>query len=250
VCALGYYLESEGIATTGIALVRENAQAMKPPRMLWVPFPLGRPLGRPGVAAFQSRVMLRALRLLDAPTGPVLEDFPEDAPAPAPHATPACPVSFSRPEPGAGWNADLMHEIEELAPWYALSQRRRGRTTVGISGTPLREIVSRVAHLAEHAEAGEDLRWLKRALDDLKAFYQESLTAQPGEHAREVVDRVLWHETRFGALVRLLYGRYRSDARLAAFARILAPRSAVGEGTGSEPITRTTTSAGEGDDHG
>ena len=42
--------------TTGISLVRENAAAMHPPRMLWVSFPLGRPLGRAGDAAFQHRV--------------------------------------------------------------------------------------------------------------------------------------------------------------------------------------------------
>ena len=70
--ALGHYLESEGIATTGISLVREHTEAMQPPRFLWVPFPLGRPLGAPGDAAFQHRVIRAALSLLEAPAGPVL----------------------------------------------------------------------------------------------------------------------------------------------------------------------------------
>ena len=61
-CGIAYYLESEGIMTTGIALVRENAEALQPPRMLWVSFPLGRPLGKPGDPAFQKRVILGALR--------------------------------------------------------------------------------------------------------------------------------------------------------------------------------------------
>ena len=68
------------MATTGISLVRENTAAMRPPRFLWVSFPLGRPLGVPGDAAFQRRVMLAALGLLEAEQGPVLADYPEDIP--------------------------------------------------------------------------------------------------------------------------------------------------------------------------
>ena len=69
--ALGRFLEDEGLATTGISLVREHSEWMAPPRILWVPFRLGRPLGRPGDAAFQHRVIDAALALLDAPSGPV-----------------------------------------------------------------------------------------------------------------------------------------------------------------------------------
>ena len=38
-CALSYFLEREGLITTGISLVRENTASMKPPRALWVSFP-------------------------------------------------------------------------------------------------------------------------------------------------------------------------------------------------------------------
>ena len=71
--ALSHFLESEGLSTTGISLVREHTEAMAPPRSLWVPFPLGRPLGAAGDAAFQHRVIAAALVLLDRPEGPVLE---------------------------------------------------------------------------------------------------------------------------------------------------------------------------------
>ncbi|MGE3465240.1 MAG: selenoprotein B, partial [Pseudomonadales bacterium] len=82
--------------TTGIALVRENAASMQPPRTLWVSFPLGRPLGKPADPAFQHRVIAAALELLARESGPVLEDFPEDAPAPGTENAPACPVSFTK----------------------------------------------------------------------------------------------------------------------------------------------------------
>ena len=58
---LAHYLEDEGVATTQISLIREHSEAMKPPRALWVPFELGRPLGAPSDAAFQRRVQRRAI---------------------------------------------------------------------------------------------------------------------------------------------------------------------------------------------
>jgi len=77
---LAYYLEDEGLATTTIALVREHALKAEPPRALWVPFELGRPLGPPNDAAFQRRVLLATLALLARRGGPVvLEDFPDQA---------------------------------------------------------------------------------------------------------------------------------------------------------------------------
>jgi D-proline reductase (dithiol) PrdB len=50
VSALAHFIEDEGIATTGISLVREHTAGYRPPRFLWVPFPLGRPFGACGKA--------------------------------------------------------------------------------------------------------------------------------------------------------------------------------------------------------
>ena len=49
---------------------------MQPPRALWVTFQLGRPLGAPDDPALQTRVLRATLRLLEAKSGPVLEDYP------------------------------------------------------------------------------------------------------------------------------------------------------------------------------
>ncbi len=69
-------LERNGISTVCIALLREVAEKVRPPRALAVPFPHGYPLGRPNDPALQKRVMTQALALLgrEGP-GPVLEDF-------------------------------------------------------------------------------------------------------------------------------------------------------------------------------
>ena len=58
---LAHIIETAGLATVGISLVREHTAAMKPPRTLWVPFPLGRPLGEPNDEAFQLDVLRAVL---------------------------------------------------------------------------------------------------------------------------------------------------------------------------------------------
>ena len=70
-------LERRGIASVAIQLLREVALRVRPPRALCVPFPHGYPLGLPGNAALQRRVIDSALRLLEAPSlaPPVLVDF-------------------------------------------------------------------------------------------------------------------------------------------------------------------------------
>lgn len=221
--------------TTGIALVRENAEAMQPPRMLWVSFPLGRPLGKPGDAAFQKRVMLSALDLLQRKQGPVLEDYPEDVPEVAGEIASGCPVNFSkRVTDGSTWQMRLAEEFRELVPWYDLSLRRRGRTTVGVSNTSVDVILKTLGDLADDAKRTlPELSWLKLVIEDAKAFYQESLTAQPGQYTTASIERWLWDESALGAVLRLLNDRFSEDAALRPFTRILAPRGVVGDAAGS-----------------
>ena len=61
-------LERQGIATVAIQLLREVAERVRPPRALCVPFPHGYPLGLPGDAPGQRRVIETALRLLEDPS--------------------------------------------------------------------------------------------------------------------------------------------------------------------------------------
>jgi len=76
VSTLAHVLEAQGLATVALGSQRKQIANTAPPRGLWCDFPLGRPLGRPGDAAFQHRVLAHALRLLDAP-GPVFDEFDE-----------------------------------------------------------------------------------------------------------------------------------------------------------------------------
>jgi hypothetical protein len=70
-------LERQGIATVCLQLLREVAEKVHPPRALWVPFPHGYPLDKPGDPQRQHAVIEAALKLLEEPNAqpPVLAEF-------------------------------------------------------------------------------------------------------------------------------------------------------------------------------
>ncbi len=201
--ALGHYLERAGIPTAQISLIREQTAAINPPRALWVPFMLGRPFGAPDAPDFQRRVLRALLDLFKAESGPVLEDFPEDAPLTATGdagTTFACPVNFARTAAADGdIAAALQQEIAQLAPWYDIAKKRRGRSTFGISGLTVEDAAKYAAsYLATPAAPYAGITAgvaLKRACDDLKAWYYEAVTAQPGNLQAKDIDHWFWHET-------------------------------------------------------
>ncbi len=200
--ALGHYLEREGIPTAQISLIREQTAAIKPPRALWVPFMLGRPFGAPSEPDFQRKVLRHLLSLFDHAAGPVLEDFPEDAPALAEQESGfACPVSFAAPKVAAGALAQGMFgEIAQLAPWYDLARKRRGRTTVGVHGGTVDQAARHIALYldakppAPNAGVSTGMA-VKRACDDIKAYYYEAAAAQPGNLAPKAIEQWFWGET-------------------------------------------------------
>lgn len=71
-------LERRGIATTSVTMLPEITRKVCTPRALSVPYPLGYPLGAPGDAVLQSRVIAAALSLFaHAGPGPVLAAWRE-----------------------------------------------------------------------------------------------------------------------------------------------------------------------------
>ena len=72
---LARVFEEAGLATTGIVLIEEHAQRVKPPRMLAVPFNFGKALGKSGDKEFQQTVLNATFNLLSRDKGPVLDQF-------------------------------------------------------------------------------------------------------------------------------------------------------------------------------
>lgn len=192
-CAIAHYLEAEGILTTGIALIRENAEALQPPRLLWVTFPLGYHLGKPKDPAFQRRVIEAGLDLLDRSSGPVLEDYPEELPDAGLEAVDFCPVNFAQPSQDASsWRARLANERLLLQPWYEMSLRRRGRTMVGLAEAGIDEILDMVGGwLDDRSQPFPETNAFKFGIEDARSWYSEAISAQPGDYAAGQVEKVL-----------------------------------------------------------
>lgn len=200
-------MEDEGMSTAGISLIRPHTETIKPPRALWVSFQLGRPLGPPDDADFQKRVLVALLKLLEAPQGTVLEDFPEDEPESDEITVLACPVNFARDAEASG-DADEMlaafrREITAMRPWYDMAVNKRQRTTVGVSGIALEDLGDFIYALVR-GEPPENPRddlplanTLKLAVEDLKSYYNEGITAQPGQEqaSSKVLQDWFWDET-------------------------------------------------------
>ena len=217
--ALSYFLEDEGIATTGISLVREHTEQMQPPRSLWVPFPLGRPLGVPNNAAFQHQVIAAAWQLLEIAKGPVLEDFKTDAPPSAePEQNWVCPVSFATNELAGNPVRDrVAAEIKGLAPWHALSVEQRGRTSVGASKLDTTEALVLVASALETEDL--DVQQFKYASEDLKAYYLEAMASSPG--ADIDINAWLWQKTALAEMYREI-AAMRANSSNATLATLIA----------------------------
>ena len=172
------------------------------------------PLGIPNDALFQRRVLRAALTLLEAPTGPVLEAFPEDATV---HEEGlygfACPVRFDMPPANLNavdlLRAALQREIRQLHTWYDLGVVRRGRTTVGVSGLTPEELAAFVsdflaAGTPSNPRPDVPLATLFRfAVEDLKSYYFEAVTAQPGQQAVDSTGLAdwFWRETMAGRVL-------------------------------------------------
>ncbi|MBI3512714.1 MAG: hypothetical protein HY060_01365 [Proteobacteria bacterium] len=215
--ALGHYLETEGVPTVAISLVRPQTERTRPPRALWVPFELGRPFGPPNDPAFQKRVVLAALRLLEAPRGPVLiEDFVDDDPRARPDPAWRPPVAATVP---AGAAAALASELEVEAPLLARAYdtaraARAGRTTVGLSGLRLDAAVRYIADFLRgkpmtspvaDVSAALLLRW---AADDLKAYYTEAAAAEGGKPSSRQIGDWFWNQTAAGAALQTLRAQH------------------------------------------
>jgi hypothetical protein len=211
---LSHFIEEEGVPTACISLIRLHTEIIKPPRALWVPFELGRPLGPPDDAAFQKRVLLALMEMFEAPAGPLLEDYPEDEPETVGAvAALACPVDFVQDAVETGetdqMEAAFRREMMSLRPWYDMGMAKRQRTTVGVSGIDL-EALGDFIYAFARGEEPENPRddiplayTLKFAVEDLKAYYIEGVTAQPGQESAssQVLTDWFWEETVAGRVL-------------------------------------------------
>ena len=194
--ALANFIERAGVATASISIIREQSEAVKPPRALWVPFDLGRPLGSAGNPEFQKGVIRSALGMLETATEPTIEDFPVEAPSEAGPGVWACPVSFAKPAENT-ITERLVAEVIRMAPWSLETRRTRGRTLFGVTGAQTDQYETLARAVGSLADSGEittapdvGINWsfpmpilIRHMADDLRSLYHEAVAAQPGPGA-------------------------------------------------------------------
>ena len=203
-------LEDRGLPTTVLALVLPQVEKTRPPRAVFVPFMLGRPLGEPHDPAFQRRVLMQALGLLERTDGPViLEHFPDNNPSwfdrpdwqPAMHLPPP-----GSPVTSAEWAAAMRAELALVLPAWERFKARFGRTTVGLAGQSPEAWPGFAASFLDgalpttalHDTAALALRFLA---DDLKALYGEAVQADGGPPSARQIDGWFWRKTVAGQLL-------------------------------------------------
>ena len=186
---------------------------MKPPRTLWVTFPLGRPLGNPNDPEFQRDVLRQALNLLNEPEGPVLTDYPGDVDdAQTEHTMPACPVDFS-PRNRELTSIELLLQQFELEfnfmhTWFTIGCEQKGRTTSGVSTLNFDEILRLYSDFITGNQTGLEkfeqglADTLRLAAEDLKSCYFEALSSQPGQPTdAATLANWFWGETYAAAVI-------------------------------------------------
>ena len=205
---MAHMLEERGLPTTVLAIVLSQVVKTRPPRAVMTPFMLGRPLGEPNDAAFQRRVLLQALRLLERMDGPViLEHFPDDNPS-----------WFDRPDwvpavtlPAPGHPMDWQAELDLVLPAWERFKARFGRTTVGLAGQPPEDwaafatsfLTGALPTVPAHDTPALALRFL---CDDIKALYGEAVQADGAPPSARQIDGWFWRQTVAGQLLIALRG--------------------------------------------
>lgn len=270
-------IERAGVATVSVSLVREFTEKVRPPRALWVPFPFGRPFGAPQNAKVQRQVLMRALSLLAAPSGPVLEEFALEAgdeKLDARHQTlgrrcgPAgCSLDDLASDddavrtepvetPYGGNLQGVLNEISVLQPAHRrYREQRNGRTAIGASGsTP--ERIADAAHAIHAFITGEPVRgpgaefparmrklskslFVRLQIDDLKAFYMESRVEMAADETADAsrVNDWFWLNTWAGRMVIAARDRFVATTDRKTDPNWIVARAIVPRGYGKSSYT-------------
>jgi hypothetical protein len=200
---LAHVFENAGLATVGISLVRGQAETVKPPRILNVNFPLGRPLGKPGDVAFQTSVLTAMFELLRRTDVPVLVDFPETIEEQGSEPS-SCPMPPRH-------NRDLNAAVDEAAGLRNAYDRNLeatgGRTLLGrvadVDGViGLIEKMIDIEGGKLIADIGWDPTTAIAASQDIRAYYEEAGLQLADNTGARQLETWFFHQTETGQLIR------------------------------------------------
>ena len=173
---------------------------------------------------FQKKVIFSLLNLFESADGPVvIHDFSEDAPETDDDVEVlSCPVSFEEEKPADSdtLKTRFIREIQAMHPWYEMALKKRGRTTVGGSGMEISSLGEFLysfvnGDVPDNPRDDVDISvTLKLATEDLKAYYVEGVTSQPGQESlsSNALKEWFWDNTTAGnVLLELIRSCSKSD---------------------------------------
>ena len=171
-CTLAHVFEAAGLATIVISPMRDVAERMRPPRVLYAEFPLGLPLGKPRDAAFQTRVLEAAFALLEQPVGPVLVDFPETI-----QSKGGEPLACSLPPRYDPNLHPAIDEAQALRGAYDRAVAKNGRTSVGraINADQIPAAIEQFIQITD-GQAWDQVGFSAppmQVVHDIRAYYEE-----------------------------------------------------------------------------
>jgi len=202
------------LVTVALSLVREHTEKVKPPRALYVPFPLGLPVGHPGNVVEQQAVLDLAFSTLDAPSGPVLLEYSDgDAAQEAGSPLQASQVQLT----DEARAADLATEVTLMRRYWEQRQATTGRTGVGLSRIApqrFRGVVRFFEAYVDDPSADMDERpadmpvpaFIRNCVEDLRVMYAEARMQTHPAESSEDRQRWLLGSTALGHMIRRLQG--------------------------------------------
>lgn len=197
---LAHVLEANGLATIALGSVKGQLESTAPPRGLFCDFPLGRPLGKPGDAEFQHRVLAHAFSMLerDAPGIEAFDEVISDE-----SQVLSCPM----PPRAESDDHPAVVEARALRPAYDRTIARYG---TGIGAFRLMGPDDVPAAIATFAAVADGASWKEagipgipaRVVQDIRGYY-EAAAISLAEHTPSAFEATRWfqHETKAGQAI-------------------------------------------------
>lgn len=225
--ALAVFFERKGLATVVIGLIRLHMEKIRPPRGLWVPFELGRPLGAYiADGEFQKDILRHAFKLFDRQSGPViLEDFEFDDPG-------AIKDKEWQP-PAISATGSMREELEQLMPFWQRLPQGSDSPMTGLSGLSLFDAADYLEKFVTESPAVNpnselsDLMCLRFSADDIKTFYTQVAMFEGLPNSAQITDW-FWNDTRAGETLRKIHDAnldHEDSKRATVCTNFLIPRA-------------------------
>lgn len=197
---LAHVLEANGLATVALGSVKGQLESTAPPRGLFCDFPLGRPLGKPGDAEFQHRVLAHAFSMLER-TEPGIEAFPEVI------SDESDVLSCPMPPQAESDEHPAVVEARALRPAYNRTIARHGDRMGAFRLMGPDEVPAAIGTFAAIADGAP---WKEagipgipaRVVQDIRGYY-EAAAVSLADHTPSAFEATRWfqHETEAGRAI-------------------------------------------------